>query len=163
MDTLVAMKVIRPLQIEELPLCAPFGKAFHLEKGIHGDFAIDVFVKNWTVFLQSYPAIIYGLWDGDRLVGGLGGMVTPDLTTGTLSAVEFFWYVDPAYRTGTWPFRLVKAFRKWGKHQGATRLRMVHMLLEGEDPSQVRLAHVYQQLGLRAIEVNYDGPIDGRD
>lgn len=150
---------IRPLTVDELPLCAPFGVAFMTEKQVPGTFSLEIFTKNWTMFLTQYPAIILGLWRGDRLIGGLGGMISPDLNTGEQIAIEFFWYVDADARHGTWPLRLLTRFRHWGAEHGAARLRMIHLLDLNESPSTVKLARVYAKLGLRPIEVGYDAPI----
>lgn len=150
---------IRPLALEDLLLCESFGHAFHAEKAIPGAFSLEVFLKNWSTFLGSGIGTIFGLWNGMNLVGGIGGIVVADLTTGELVVNELFWYVDPAFRKGSWPIRLLHEFRRWGREKGAVRLRMVHILMPNESASTVRLAHVYRNMGLRPIEVAYDGPI----
>lgn len=154
-----ASYVIRPVMLEDLPKCLPFGQAFMTEKQVPGRFSPETFLKAWTSFLASGQGIIYGLWNGEDLAGGLGGFVYPDLNTGETCAIEAFWYVGKDDRGTTWPVRLVHAFRKWGKKHGATRFRMIHLLMEGEDPSTVKLAGYYQKIGLRPIEVVYDGTI----
>ncbi len=147
---------IRELTLEELPLCKPFGIAFHKEKDVPGEYSHETFMKNWTMFLTSKLGTIFGLWRDKELVGGLGCMTVPDITTGELIAYEFFWYVDPSERHGTWSIRLVKRFKQWAKERGAIRYRMVHMLMKDETPSTVKLARVYESLGLRPVEVAYD-------
>lgn len=151
---------IRPLTIQELPLCVPFGPAFMKEYDLPGVFNPDVFLKNWAYFLQSLTAVLYGLWDDERLIGGIGGIVHPDLNTGDLHAVECFWYVGPIYRNTFMAGRLPLTFKKWGKHQGAVRWKMIHLLAEDEDPSTVKLAGFYERAcKLKANEVVFDGPI----
>ena len=156
----VEAMVIRPLTVQDLPLCETFGRAFMAEKQVPGTFSLHTFTRNWTVFLTQYPSIILGLWQGDRLIGGLGGMVAPDLNTGEPIATEFFWYVTPEARHGTWPLRLLTQFRKWGAAQGAVRIRMIHLLEPDECPSTVKLARVYAKLGFQPLEVAYDAPIE---
>lgn len=151
---------IRRLTVEEIPLCEPFGRAFIAEKHVPGTFSLETFTRNWEFFLTRYPAVLLGLWSGERLIGGIGGMIAPDLNTGDRIAQEFFWYVTPEARHGTWPLRLLKQFREWGKEQGATRFRMVHLLGPDESPSTVKLARVYAKLGMRPIEVSYDAPME---
>lgn len=154
------MLTVRPLTIEELPLCEPFGRAFHAEKQVPGAFAIEPFVKNWTLYLTQCKAVLLGLWDGDKLVGGLGGMVVPDLTTAVPTATEFFLFIDPAHRKGGGFIRLVDQFRAFGKANGAVRLRMALLLKDGEDPFAPRLGNVYRRLWkLRPVEVGYDGAL----
>lgn len=161
--------VIRPLTVEELPLCDAHGRAFHAEKGIPGEFSLDVFCRNWEAFLAHYHGIILGLWDEEQLVGGLGGIIAPDLTgihrdTGlpVLTATEFFLFVEPAYRGYPWWLHLIEQFRAHGAARGASRLRMVTMILPGStlDRQAKILAWKYQKLGLRPIELCFDGPIE---
>ncbi len=152
--------VTRPLTVEELPLCLPFGKAFMEEKKIAGEFSPETFLKNWTLFLSAYPSVIFGLWEETRLVGGIGGMIHPDLNSGMLYAVEFFWYVDPGYRKTLGAARLPLTVKKWGKRQGAQRWKMIHLLQRGEDPSTIKLAGFYRDtLGMDANEVVFDGEL----
>lgn len=161
-DVLPSLSVgthIRPLTLDELPLCLPFGEAFMTEKQIPGVFNPEVFLKNWTAYLTQYPAVILGLWRGRSLVGGIGGIVFPDLNTGEKIAIEFFWYVGKDDRGSSWSARLPLKFKHWARTQGATRLRMIHLLEPNETPSSVKLADFYASLGLRPIEVAFDGPI----
>ena len=149
--------LIRPLTLDEISLCLPFGYLFHAEKSIPGAFNPDVFTKNWHQFIGSGMGVIFGLWKDEVLIGGIGGFVFPDITSGELVANEFFWFVQKADRRGSWPLRLRSAYKAWAKAMGAIRYRMVHILEPNETPSTVRLAHVYRRDGMRAIEVVYDG------
>lgn len=161
---------IRPLTLKELKLCEPYGKAFYAEKGIPGEFSIQAFTKMWTGYITQYNGIMLGLWDGEKLVGGLGGMVAPDINSGLLSAVEFLLFVDQPYRGGDGWIRLVDRFFEWGKSKGAVRKRLATMLLKDEDPffkksrdgkSQARaLDRLYRRRwGLRPVEIGYDAPM----
>lgn len=150
---------IRLLTPEEFSLCLPYGERFHREMDVPGVFSPETFLTKWGQFHSLGLGVIFGLWRGEELIGGLGGVTIPDLTTGQLVTSELFWYIQEASRHGTWPIRLLKTFRQWGKSQGAVRFRMVHLLRQDEDPSTVKLASVYRHLGLRPIEVAYDGPI----
>lgn len=149
---------VRPLTVAELPLCESFALGFHAEKQLPGAFAMDVFLRNWTLFLTQYPSVILTLWKGEELLGGLGAMVMPDLSDGRLTATEMFWYVRPEARHGRGAFALVYAFEDWGASKGAVEFRIVHMLLPGEDPATVRLAPIYKRWGYRALEVSYVKP-----
>lgn len=152
-----ATMLIRPLAIEEIYLCVESGYAFHAEKAVPGSFNPDIFTQNWTKFMNSGLGTIFGLWKGYDLVGGLGAYLSPDITTGELIANEFFWFVREGERKGSWPLRLVMEYKAWAIASGATRWRMVHLLMPNESPSNVRLAHFYRRLGLRPLEVGYDG------
>lgn len=155
---------IRELHHDELWMCSQFGQAFHDEKVLGDDFAFDSFYENWDSFYKKGIGVIFGLFDDqDQLIGGIGGVIAKDVTSGIPKMNEFFWYVDADKRktTGRWPLRLVFRLREWGKLHGAKRFRMVHMLLPGEDPSKVRLANIYKDiLKMRPLEVCFDGPIE---
>lgn len=146
---------IRPLTVEEIPLCIPFGQAFHAEMQLPGAFLPDTFVKNWTTFLSQFPAVILGLFKDGALVGGISGMMTPDLFDARLTAQEFFWFMDAAHRSGTGAMRLLKSFEAWGKERGAVEMRMVHMV--GKNDAQ--LERIYKKLGYRTLEVCYVKPL----
>mgnify|MGYP003385239990 CR=1 FL=1 len=150
---------IRQITIAELPLCLPFGQAFMTEKQLPDQFSEETFLNNWTAYLTRYNGVILGLWDEARLVGGIGGIVCPDVYTGVPSLTEMFWYVDESCRRTLLAARLQCRFRAWGKERGAQRFRMIHMLEPGETPSTVKLAGFYERMGLRPIEVGFDGPI----
>lgn len=148
-------RTIRPLTVEELPLCEPFAKEFHEEKQLPGHLDMAVFLRNWTVFLTNHPAVMLSLWHGERLVGGLGAMVVPDLSDGRLTATEMFWYVTKDARKGRDAWKLLEAFEQWGDLHGVDEYRLTHILLPEEDPATVRLARIYTRKGYRALEVNY--------
>lgn len=146
---------IRPLTVEELPLCEQFALEFHEETQLPGRFSLSVFLANWTRFLSGYPAVLLSLWHGEALVGGLGAMVVPDLSDGRLTATELFWYVTKDARKGRDAWKLVEAFEAWGAEKQVEEYRLVHLLLPGEDPATVRLAPIYKRKGYRPLEVGY--------
>lgn len=171
---------IRPLTLEELPLCAPFGRAVHAEKDVPGEFSIELFVQSWTLFLTRCNGVLLGMWVDDRLVGGIGGMITPDFyavdpETGApvLSATEFFLYLDPEYRKGDRWLQLVAQFRAFGRSKGATRYRIGAPIKKSwEFDRAVRtvkgrvldraarvLAYKYRKMGLRPIDFGFEGSI----
>lgn len=152
-----SVMTIRPLMLDEIYLCVPFGYLFHDEKKVPGTFNPEVFMKNWTLFINSGNGTIFGLWKGDELIGGLGGYIFPDITTGESVANEFFWFVQKEDRKGSWPLRLRETYKSWAKERGAIRHRLVHLLEPNETPSTVRLAHVYRRWGMTPIEVVFDG------
>lgn len=147
--------MIRPLTIDELPLCVPHGAAFHREMGLPGTFIPDIWLENWRAFLERYRAVVLGLWDGEMLVGGLGALITPDLSDGRMSATEMFWFVDSAHRKGRGAIKLVKTFEAWAAAEGAVETRMCHMSGTRDESFD----HVYRALGYELLEVSYFKPV----
>ncbi len=148
---------IRPLTIDEIPLCAPFGQKFHAEMGLPGAFIPDVFTGMWRFFLKEHTAVILSLWKDDVLTGGLGGMISPDPLDARLMATEFFWFMDPTHRNGTGGMRLLTAFEAWAKEKGAVEVRMVHLIGKHD----VQLGRVYEKRGYHLIEMCYRKPFHG--
>lgn len=153
---------IRPLAVEEVSLCVPFGQAFHAEMKLDGSFIPEVFIKNWTQRLSPgfpFPADILALRSGDELIGGIGLVVVPDELDARPIAQEFFIFISPEHRSGTGFLRLLRAFKEWSYEKQAVDGRLVHLLTLGETPSTVKLDNVYRKLGGKATEVGYTFPI----
>lgn len=105
----------------------------------------------WERELSSKKGIIYLLEHEGVIVGGIGGIASPDLLTGKLSAVELFWYVKPDYRKGLWPIRLLKCFEEWAKLKGCATISMI--LMEASQPAEMR--HFYERAGYSLLETQY--------
>lgn len=154
---------IRELVIDELDQCGPFGEAFHKEKAHPDAFSLPVFLENWERFYQQGIGVIFGLFeDDDVLIGGIGGLLAKDLTSGTLTLNEMFWYVqnDKRQRTGRWPLRLITRLRMWGALRHAKRLHMIHFFTKDEHPDDVRLSKIYTHiLKLEPNELGFVGAI----
>lgn len=150
-DTDQGAVTIAPLALSRLPECVPFARRFHEEMHLPGAFKPSVFIRNWTTFLTQYPAVILTLRNGEALVGGIGGMMVPDLLDGRLCAHEFFWFVDADHRTGTGAIRLLKSFEQWAIEHGAVEVRMVHLVGHRDD----QLGRIYQKRGYRLQELCY--------
>jgi len=149
------MTEIRPLKPHEIHLCVPFGQAFHEELHLAGQFIPQCFVDNWLLFLASYPSVILGLWKDETLIGGLGGMVAPDLYDGRNYAQEFFWFIGKDHRSGTGALKLLRAFERWAVDQQAVEIRMVHLTgVQADD-----LDAFYRKLGYTQVEVCYRKPL----
>jgi hypothetical protein len=152
MTSTAAQTQIRQLSRVELPLCVPFGRDFHREFNLPGDFKPSVFLRNWQTFYDRYEAAVIGLWDGPRLVGGLGCMMVPDLSDGRLCGQEMFWFVDPAHRKGSAPLRLLTEYGKWVEAHGSSEARLVHLCGGVNDE---RLDKLYRRMGYKPVEVCY--------
>lgn len=149
---------IRPLTIEELPLCLPLGQRFHAEMQVPGTFRPEVFRENWHTFLTgSFPAVILGLFHSGVLVGGFGAMICPDLFDGRSAAHEMFWFVDAEYRSGLGAIRLLKAFESWAVQHGAVEARMIHLVGQRDD----QLERIYTKFGYARLEIAYRKSLTG--
>lgn len=153
--SLDALTIAR-LPIEKLAACVPFAQRFHAEMKLPGKLLETVWLKNWTTFLSSYNAEIHALYKGEELIGGLGGMIVPDLLDGRMCAHEMFWFMHPDHRTGTGAIRLLKHFERWGAIQGAVEVRMVHLVGNHDE----QLKRIYEKLGYSCLEMCYRKSLD---
>ncbi len=150
---------IRALSRIELPQCVPYGREFHAEFQLPGEFKPSVWLRNWQTFYDRYPATVLGLWKDGQLIGGLGALIVPDLCDGRLCASELFWFVSKEHRLGSGGIRLLIAFEDWAREEGADEARMVH-IARGEH--QESLARVYETRGYERLEICYRKPLKER-
>lgn len=148
---------IRPLTIEELPLCVPFGEAFFQEFSLRGIFSPSHFLNVWTRFIEQLGAVVLGLYREDELIGGLGALISPDVFTGETVATEMFWYIGQEHRSGTGALRLLRAFESWGSERGVSEVRLSHFMMKNNNVLQT----LYEHRGYRLIEQGYQKRLQG--
>jgi len=88
---------------------------------------------------------------GTKIVGALGALIHPDIIDGELTATEFFWFVDPAWRSLGVGKALLSKFEAWGQSRLAERF-IVSRLLAVESASVEKL---YHQFGYLPLETHY--------
>ena len=108
-------------------------------------------MQNWCVLLSSNVGVMWKLEDKDHVVGMLGGMLTPDLLDGSLTATETFWYVHPEHRNGSGGIQLLLTFEKWAMEIGAKRIIMAHLVNHNSES----LKNLYQRRGFKPMEIFY--------
>jgi len=142
--------MIRPLEINELPLAYRLGLKFYKEGVLPGKLKEDVFITTWTKFISMEVGIVFGLFDQRNLIGMISGIVFPDPNDGELVATEMFWYVDKEYR-GKGGIKLFLKFKEWSELVKAKRLIMVHLVGLMSD----KLERFYKKQGFRSTEIHY--------
>ena len=88
--------------------------------------------------------------ENDEPRGGLGGIVTPDLNTGELMAIEQFWYVDRQARGRG--LLLLTAFEDWAMSQNAVRVIIGHIWDEDRGEAWKRL---FAMKHYEPLEIHY--------
>ena len=109
------------------------------------------YLASWREFLSSNSGVIFLIENDGEVVGGIGGVSHPDLLTGRKIAVELFWYVKEAFRTGTHPIRLLHEFESWAQAIGCTQVNMIHM--ECSMPESMK--SIYERQGYELFETIY--------
>lgn len=148
---------IRPLTIMELSRCEPLGHQFHAEKHLPGTFSIDCLIEHWTHYLTCFESMLWGAWEDDALIGGLGAVIAPDEFDGRLTAREFFWYVGRPHRGGTAGMRLLQHFHAWAD-QHDVESRLVRLIDEGETMQGAQLDALYTRLDYQPVEIAWIRP-----
>lgn len=150
--------MIRPLEQDELPRCIEHGKAFHAEFQLDGEFVPEVFLRNWNRFYERQIGTVLSLWHDDQLIGGLGGLLTPDLFDDRLCATEIFWFVSAPHRHGSGALRLLDAYERWAFISGAVECRLLY--LNGVDRERdLQFHRVYERRGYRMRETGWIKPL----
>jgi GNAT superfamily N-acetyltransferase len=125
--------IIRPVAINELFDVSKFVPAFYVEFGDHPmgsayEYDQVTFIKTWTEWLNNSNYVLFGAFDGDRCVGGLGGMISKHpYTLDTMMGYEHFWFVYKEYRKSGVGKRLINAFQAWLKEKGVKYMIMVYI------------------------------------
>jgi GNAT superfamily N-acetyltransferase len=93
--------------------------------------------------------VVFLAEEADEVTGCIGGVIYPDLYSGSLVATEFFWFVREQKRGPG--IRLYKAFEDWAREQGCSQIRMVHLM----DSMPDKLAKFYTHFGYEPSEVHF--------
>lgn len=138
--------MIRKAMIEDLPKMIGLAKEFYNSSKFLDRFNLNIFVINWTNFINNGIGVIWILNDFD---GCLGAIKYPDANNGELIATELFWFVSlNKRREGT---KLLTEFEKWAKNEGCKRIIMGYL----KDLMPDKVERFYEKMGYRAMETNY--------
>jgi GNAT superfamily N-acetyltransferase len=126
-------------------------QSFFNECGLPGTFKIEAFLHNWSMLLEKNFGIIFALQKDEKVVGMLGGILSPDINSGELTATEAFWYVMPENRKTPESLKLLLVFEKWAIEIGAKKIIMAHLLSSMPE----RLGTFYERRGYKPVEIQY--------
>lgn len=140
---------LRKASTEDLGRLEACAREFYAASRFLRGFDIQRFRAAWTALLASGAGVIFLLESGGEIAGTLGGVAYPDINSGELIAVEFFWFTRPGHRGGG--VKLYRAFEAWARERGCRQIRMVHLM----DSQPEQLARVYRRWGFEPVEVHY--------
>lgn len=92
---------------------------------------------------------IFALKHDDIIVGGLAGLIFPDMNSGLKTAVECFWFVNPGDRGKG--MLLLNAFEGWAKQNQCKKAAIIHL----EDSFADSLKRIYNRRGYTLVEAHY--------
>jgi GNAT superfamily N-acetyltransferase len=126
-------------------------KFFAERKNMPGVFNKQAWIQKWDALLLIPNIRMFQLLDPeDRKQGAIAGIVTHDLNTGDLIAVEQFWYVEKAARGHG--LSLLEHFESWARSCGAIRVTLGHVW-DGE--KQAVWERFYSMKGYKPMEIHY--------
>ncbi len=147
---------IREVVISELRAVAARAHEFYEDSAVLRVFCDDRFIAFWAGLITSGNGVIFALFDGDIVAGGIGAVAHPEPYSGELIAQEFFWFVGKAYRAGIAGIRLYGRLELWTRGKGCAELRMAHLV----DSMPEKLAAFYERSGYSKIETLYAKRLD---
>jgi len=145
---------VRPIGVRELYQVAQYIPAFYEEFGGHPmgqayEYDPDAFIVTWIDWLRQPNYVLLGAFDGDKWIGGLGGMINKHpYTIDTLMGIEHFWYVVKEYRKSGVGKKLIDAFEAWLKERGVKYMIMLYI---NGGPSEM-MAKFYEKEGFVPME-----------
>lgn len=125
--------------------------SFFTECQLPGHFCHEAFIHNWKLIFDAKLGAMWKLVIDGKIVGLMGGILSPDMLDGQLIATEAFWYVHPDFRRSKWGLKLIAYFEQWARSCRAQRLIMAHLLVGFPES----LAAYYSRKGFRPVEINY--------
>lgn len=142
--------MIRNLTIKDIPDALRGAEIFSSESDyVNADpntFAVTV-----SNLIRSDDGIVIGEFEGNVMIGALGGMKYKCPISGTPTAAEIFWFVFPEHRSKFAGPRMMKKFEEWAKEKHCRKLIMVHMA----DLMPVKLTRYYERQGYRLMEQHF--------
>lgn len=121
------LKLVRAWEVSKL---LPGARAFFAEGAIVGDINEDHFCNTLQSLIEREQCICITT---DEYDGAIAGMLYPDLATGKMRCMEYFWFVHPDKR-GKLGIKLLKALEQMAKAVGADHLIMAHLATETTEP-----------------------------
>jgi hypothetical protein len=136
----------RIAEVADVPRMVPLAQLFFDEGAIPGKLSPEHFVANLTMLLEQGLGLYILAEENGEVVGGIGGVITPDLLTGDVTANEIFWFCHPEHRGCG--LRLLNLFEEESTRRGAVRVHMVHLINYCSD----RLDRLFERRGYRLVE-----------
>jgi len=129
MTTESAVQTVRALEVGDLSRLAALAPEF-LEEfyGWRTSCNTEQLEAKWARLYASGVGIVFGLFEGDDLVGALGGFLYQDFYDGEWVAADLGWFVKKASRRGLKPLLLLRLFEQWAKCKGAERITFTTIL-----------------------------------
>jgi GNAT superfamily N-acetyltransferase len=115
----------------------------------HIEVDVEYAQKRYLAMVASGMMTVFAMKRGGIIVGGLAGLVCPDINNGKKLAVECFWFVNEADRGKG--LLLLDAYESWAKSEGCDKMALIHL----EDSFPDKLKKLYERKGYKLVESHY--------
>ena len=142
--------MIRQALISDLPKVAECAREFYASSPFLSDLDEERFCETWERLIRGQIGVAFIEYEGDRVAGGLGAVVSRDPFGSSLIAAESFWFVRETAR-GSLGIRLYRVFEDWARMNGVGSIQMIHLL----DKTGEKAKRFYLRSGYEPVEVRY--------
>lgn len=116
--------MIRTATHEDVPSLVRLGRILHDSSSYVALGYDDERVGDQCKRLIDGAGAVFVSQREDEVVGFIGGAITQHWFSGEKVAFDYSFFVHPDYRHGVTAVRLVSAFERWARQQGAVQIRM---------------------------------------
>lgn len=117
------------------------------------NFSREVATRNWTLFIQQGWGVVFILEEEGRVVGFLGALKFPDISTGEMKAQEIGWFVTKECRGKG--LHLLLAYLDWARKNRCKAVSVAYLA----DSMPDKVKSIYERLGFELTENVYSKEI----
>lgn len=142
--------MILQAQTTDLERISDLGGMFFKECDLPGEFCRDLFIETYTRLMALDLVEIWHALDGDKVIGAIGMLFTPNSVSGAMTAQEIFWFVSDRHQShGIKLMAMAKA------RAIIRKCRFLQMTSLIKSPSHEKLCKFYECQGFKKLEVAF--------
>lgn len=116
--------MIRAATPDDVPCLVSLGRLLHdISSYAALGYDDDKVARQCLALINGAGALFVSEREGE-VIGFIGGGITEHWFSGEKVAFDYSFFVHPDHRHGVTAVRLIAAFERWAKGQGATQIRM---------------------------------------
>ena len=103
----------------------------------------EYYCDKWKGFLKAGIGVGWWMSCDGQIVGGIGGIVAPDMFSGKDTMIELFWYLTPAHRR-----QGLRLFNKMEQYVNDHKYKWVMIHMEHSMPEKLKSFYTKKQFHL---------------
>lgn len=137
---------------KELEECLQLGEHHYKFSNYYSGDMRDLrknFIPSWQNLIKKKIGKIFVMEKNEKIIGGMGFLITPDTEDGTLTCIGRFWYMDEKHRgEGVKVYRKVESY---AKSVGCKKIIMGCLSFSHAD----KFKKLYTRMGFQENETSY--------